>query len=168
MNKREASNIILTGFMASGKTTLSKKLEKSFGYTRISTDEMIVEKLEMSINEIFDTFGEEYFRKLENEILLEVIEVLKDSSKNFVVDCGGGICYAENLVELKNFGEVYFLNVPFERLLNRLEKDTTRPLARDKNSLRRLYQVRLKAYKKLAVKEIFGVSTDDFVKELGL
>ncbi len=168
MRKREKNNIILIGFMASGKSTLSKNLEKDSGFIRISTDEMIAEKMQMSISEIFANHGEEFFRKLEDEVLYTVSEMLRDTSKKFVVDCGGGAMYANNFNELKNYGDVCFLNVPYERVLDRLKNDKSRPLANDEESLRRLYTIRLKDYKRLADFEYFGTVASDFVKALDL
>ncbi len=168
MRKREKNNIILIGFMASGKSTLSKSLEKNSGFIRISTDEMIAEKMQMSIGEIFANHGEEFFRKLEVEVLFTIIEMLRDTSKKYVVDCGGGIIYASNFNELKNYGDICFLNVPYEKVLDRLKNDKSRPLASDKENLRQLYRIRLKDYKALADFEYFGTVASDFVKDLDL
>ena len=58
-------NIVITGFMATGKTEISKALCTLLGYSRIDTDDEIVKEAGMSINDIFAKFGEEHFRKLE-------------------------------------------------------------------------------------------------------
>ncbi len=168
MNKREKNNLILIGFMASSKTTLSKKLEDTNGYIRISTDDMIVEKMQMSISEIFEKYGEAFFREQENEILGTIIDMLKNSNEKYVVDCGGGVVSAHNFQELKTLGEVCYLNVPYEKIFKRLENDTTRPLAVDFQNLRTLYRLRLKEYKKFADFEYFGNNSDDFMKILDL
>ena len=62
-------NIVLTGFMATGKTEISKAISEISKYNLIDTDDMIVEQEEITINEIFDKCGEEYFRKIECEVI---------------------------------------------------------------------------------------------------
>ncbi len=167
MKIREKNNFILIGFMASGKTTLSKELEM-LGFTRLSTDEMIIEKMQMSISDIFSNYGEEYFRKLEEETIYSVIEILKDTSEKYVIDCGGGLIRANNFSELKKYGEVCFLNVAFEEVVNRLKYDNTRPLARDKEKLCKLYIARLEEYKNIADFEYNGAGLEDFIITLNL
>ena len=62
-------NIVLTGFMATGKTEISKAISEISKYNLVDTDDMIVEQEEITINEIFDKCGEEYFRKTECEVI---------------------------------------------------------------------------------------------------
>ncbi|GAG82863.1 unnamed protein product [marine sediment metagenome] len=85
--------IFLIGFMGSGKSTTGKQLAKRLGYTFVDTDNLIVERLGMSVNEIFDRLGEKTFRKNETRLLNELI--LKN---NLVVSTGGGLpCYGNNM-----------------------------------------------------------------------
>lgn len=62
-------NIVLTGFMATGKTEISKAISEISKYNLVDTDDMIVEQEGITINEIFDKCGEEYFRKTECEVI---------------------------------------------------------------------------------------------------
>ena len=71
-------NIILTGYMGCGKTTVGKHVAKRLGYTFVDTDEMIVEQQHRSINEIFADDGETAFRVMETELLKQMIDAKRD------------------------------------------------------------------------------------------
>ncbi|MCI8520935.1 MAG: shikimate kinase, partial [Clostridia bacterium] len=93
-------NIILTGFMAAGKTEISKAIAAMSSYTLYDTDDMIEKKCGMSINEIFDTHGEKYFRQIEKEVVREA-----SGFKNAVIATGGGVVLdKENIDVLRNTG----------------------------------------------------------------
>lgn len=62
-------NIVLTGFMASGKTQISKELSKLTGFSLVDTDAVIEEKTGLSINDIFEKFGESKFRDIEHDVI---------------------------------------------------------------------------------------------------
>ena len=79
-------NIVLTGFMATGKTEISKAISEISKYNLVDTDDMIVEQEGITINEIFDKCGEEYFRKTECEVIKKAAE-----KKNVVIAPGGGV-----------------------------------------------------------------------------
>lgn len=122
-----ANSIVLIGYMGSGKTTVGKALAKKSGRKFLDTDAMIVSKKNMSINEIFDQYGEAYFRDLETELLKE----LEDSDGEYIISCGGGLpVREENRPYLKRIGKVVYLNVNETDILMRLRGDTTRPLLR--------------------------------------
>ena len=82
-------NIVLTGFMATGKTEISKAISEISKYNLVDTDDMIVEQEGITINEIFDKCGEEYFRKTECEVIKKAAEM-----KNVVIATGGGRFHA--------------------------------------------------------------------------
>lgn len=118
------NNYVLIGFMGSGKTSFGKWLCKKTGRKFIDTDEEIVREQQRSINDIFATDGEEYFRKLETELLKELI-----FSENCVISMGGGTPVSENNRPLlKELGQVIYLRTSVDTLCERLKKDTTRPL----------------------------------------
>lgn len=123
-------NIVLTGFMASGKTEISKAIASISKYELIDTDDMIVEEAGMTINEIFANHGEEYFRKLENEIIKKA--AAKD---NAVIATGGGVVLnRENISELRKTGIIFNLSPDFSVIEERLEKAAaTRPLLRNQS-----------------------------------
>ena len=79
-------NIMLIGFMGAGKTTVSKELSKVTGKAELDMDAYIVEKEGMSIADMFEKHGEEYFRAKETESLMEIMEKM-----DLIVSCGGGV-----------------------------------------------------------------------------
>lgn len=129
------NNIVLTGFMGSGKTTAGRYIEKEYGYTFLDTDEYIEKKEGCTISEIFKKKGEKYFRSLETEILTELSEILD----NTVLSTGGGMpLREENAVLLENIGKVFFLDVEADTVYERLKGDKSRPLLLNYDSPERI------------------------------
>lgn len=128
LNKKKSSgeNIILVGFMGSGKTTLGKWVSKKSGRVLIDTDKEIENEQGMTISEIFEKYGEEGFRQIETEYLQNMI---KNGVKNSVISVGGGTpLRAENRELLKRIGTVVYLRTSAEELYHRLKYDAKRPL----------------------------------------
>lgn len=122
----DRNNIILIGFMGSGKTTFGKWIEKNQGMQLIDTDSLIVEQQDMSINDIFAQHGEEYFRKLETECLEELN---RKHVQNAVVSVGGGLPLRDvNGELLHKLGIVVYLRAGVDTLVKRLSHDSSRPL----------------------------------------
>lgn len=118
-------NIVLIGFMGSGKTTFGKALAKELNMDFIDTDEYIVEKSGMSIADIFEEKGEAEFRKIETDTLIE----LRDNLKNTVLATGGGMpLRTENAFLLKEIGRVLYLTASNQEIYDRVKGDTKRPL----------------------------------------
>jgi shikimate kinase len=118
------NNIVIIGFMATGKTSVARYLANELGKEYVSTDEMIVKKENKAINSIFEKEGEIRFRELE-------IEVIKTISKmdNIVVDCGGGIVLNWiNVVRLQEKGIIILLTASEEQILERSALSPERPL----------------------------------------
>ncbi|MCK4463342.1 MAG: shikimate kinase, partial [Candidatus Omnitrophica bacterium] len=93
-------NIVLLGFMGTGKTVIAKKLAEKTGMQYVSTDELIVEKEGMSINDIFTKKGEPYFRDVEKKVVYDI-----SGLDNVVLDAGGGIVMdLENIRNLRKKG----------------------------------------------------------------
>jgi shikimate kinase len=117
-------NIVLIGFMGAGKSTISDFLKTVFAMDVVEMDQIIAEREGMSISDIFETYGEEYFRNLETELLIEM-----QSRKNVVISCGGGVPMRErNVVEMKKNGRVVLLTAKPETILNRVKDNHDRPL----------------------------------------
>ena len=91
------NNIILIGFMGSGKTTFGRWIEKNHGMKLIDTDKLISLQEEKSINAIFAEHGEEYFRNLETDMLNKLLE---RDTQNCVISVGGGLPVKEENREL--------------------------------------------------------------------
>ena len=110
-------NIFLIGFMGAGKSTISDYLKNVLAMC-------IVERQGMSISDIFETYGEEYFRELETNLLIEM-----QSRSNVVVSCGGGVPMRErNVTEMKKNGRVVLLTAKPETILERVKDNHDRPL----------------------------------------
>lgn len=125
MKKRK--HIYLTGIMGSGKSTVGKLLARNLSYPFIDTDHEIVKREKRSINKIFETDGEDYFRNLETQVLKDL-----DPSSKMIVATGGGIVLrSENREIMSNKGIVFFLDTPVEQIAKRLEGDTERPLLKN-------------------------------------
>ena len=99
-------NIFLVGFMGAGKTTVSKYLSSMLAVERVEVDELIIKKEGMSINSIFEEYGEEYFRDCETSTLIGL-----EKRDRLVVSCGGGIVLREeNIASMKKNGKVVLLD----------------------------------------------------------
>lgn len=125
--KTERKPIVLIGFMGAGKTSIGAVFARSRGIPVLDTDQMIEEKAGMSISEIFKTQGEEHFRRLETQILEELLK--KGKEETFLLSTGGGLpLRSENRRLLKQIGTVIYLKAFPETVLKRLKDDRTRPL----------------------------------------
>ena len=117
-------NIFLIGFMGAGKSTISDYLKNALAMDVVEMDQCIVERQGMSISDIFETYGEEYFRELETNLLIEM-----QSQSNVVVSSGGGVPMRErNVVEMKKNGRVVLLTAKPETILERVKDNHDRPL----------------------------------------
>lgn len=137
-------NIILTGFMASGKTTIGTELAKMLGFAFADTDSMIQKEEGRTIPEIFASDGEEYFRNAETEIAKKTANM-----SGTVVSTGGGmVLRRENVEYMRKNGIVFYLDTDFDVIVRRLENAEGRPLAdgQDKESLRARFDARQEFY----------------------
>lgn len=124
-------NIFLVGFMGAGKSTVADGLERMLGMERIEMDAMIEQRQDMTIAEIFDEYGEEYFRNLESNL---VIELQKKSQA--IVSCGGGVVMRpENARNMKKHGRVVLLTATPQTVYERVKDSTDRPILNDNMSV---------------------------------
>ena len=112
--------IVLLGYMASGKSSIGRRLSKKLSLRFLDLDDYIIEKEKMSISEIFKNKGEVYFRLIENKYLKEVLNFEDD----FILALGGGTpCYANNMHLIKNSDAVsFYLQSSVKSLVKRLLK----------------------------------------------
>ncbi len=117
-------NVCLIGFMGAGKSTVSALLSDEFAMQVVEMDQVIAEREGMSISEIFEVYGEEYFRNAETNLLIEM-----QSKTNVIISCGGGVPLRErNVEEMRKNGKVVLLTAKPETILDRLKDDHSRPL----------------------------------------
>ena len=124
--------IVLLGYMGSGKSTIANRLSKSTGIPFVDLDKSIEQRVNLSINKIFEQHGEIYFRKLEHEIFVELL----NTPGELIISLGGGApCYANNheLLNGENVISIYLkasVDTLFERLVSNKSK---RPILADKS-----------------------------------
>ena len=117
-------NIFLIGFMGCGKSTMAKLFSEKTGAKLIEMDETIEAETGMSINQIFETYGEEYFRDLESRLITRIAE-----EGGAIVSCGGGaILRLENVDNMKKNGKIVYLSAKPETIFQRVRHSTNRPL----------------------------------------
>ncbi|MBX2948570.1 MAG: shikimate kinase [Crocinitomicaceae bacterium] len=123
-------NIILVGYMGSGKTTLGKKLASRLGLTFVDTDKRIEQNEGMTIPEIFSRCGETHFRALEKKLVAELRE-----EENLLVSTGGGMpCFNELMKDLNEIGTTIYLKRPAKELAERVfNSKKKRPLTDGKS-----------------------------------
>lgn len=152
MKQKLKHNIILIGFMGSGKTSVGVRLAERLTYQFKDTDQMLEKKAGDTINRIFSAHGEEYFRNLETELLKELVPSLDQA----VLSTGGGMPIREqNSKLLKELGYVVFLKASKQTTLNRLKGDTSRPLLQGEDlekKIDRMLEMRTPIYEKAAHK----------------
>lgn len=119
-------NIVLTGFMGTGKTTVGYILASSLKRTLIDTDQMIEEKTGLTVSQIFVQHGESYFRDLESELILKLKQYRPGS---LVIATGGGaVLRGRNLKILSENGVIIALTASPSAILRRISKTNQRPL----------------------------------------
>lgn len=144
-------NIVLIGLPASGKTTVGRLLAEKLGKAFFDSDEMIEKWLGKSIPEIFREQGEPFFRKAEEEVLLELAQ-----KRGAVIATGGGAVLSEKaMTALRQNGILVFMDRPLEKL----SVGEDRPTAPDKKALAALAEKRRPLYEKWADLIVSGDKT---------
>jgi shikimate kinase len=149
---KDASRIVITGFMASGKTSVARALAGMLECSMIDLDEFISERERRSIRSIIEQKGERLFRQRESSALAHVLR----SERAGVIALGGGAWTIERnrrLIARRHCLTVW-LDAPFESCWQRITQagNNERPFARDYDQGRRLYQERLPSYRLATVR----------------
>lgn len=140
-------NIVLCGMMGAGKTSVGRKLQFLTGRQCVDTDDIIVEKYG-KISDIFENYGEAYFRNLETQ----TAEILAGKD-NLIVSTGGGfVLREENVNFLKRNGKIFYLRARLSTLVERVGDGDSRPLLRDgaEKKLAQLMVTRAPVYERVA------------------
>jgi shikimate kinase len=152
-------HVVLTGFMAVGKTAVGRRLAKRLGYDFIDTDQLIEQQGGMTIAQMFERLGEAAFRERERRVIAELLP-----AKPTVIATGGGTFVdEENRHRLKHLGVVVCLVTSLETILDRVGRNDARPLAQGdaRRRLTELYELRKPAYGKADVLvETEGLTVD--------
>ena len=150
------NNIILVGFMGTGKSVVGKKLAAKLNKDFVESDDMIEAREKMPIRDIFEKKGEPYFRRVEKEVIKEA-----SSRKNVVISAGGGaIVDEENFNNLKNSGTLICLKASPDTILKRTKDLKTRPLLNVPDPKKRIEEL-LKKREPYYNKANFIIDTDN-------
>lgn len=159
-------NIILTGFMATGKTSVGRTLASHLGYDFVDTDQLIESRIGMTIAELFQEKGEEAFRKMEADLARELAD------KNGLVIATGGrfMLDGDNAAVLGKTGRVFCLVATPEEILKRAESDSNvRPLLQVPDPLEHmveLLQQRKKGYEQFPQVVTSGKSPEEITEDI--
>ena len=153
----KTGNIFLIGFMGCGKSTVASKLNQMYGMHVVEMDQEISNRQKMNIADIFEQYGEEYFRDSESALLKEIA-----MNSEQVVSCGGGVVLREeNVAEMKKSGHIVLLTAKPENVLKRVVGNDDRPILKGRKNIKdieELMEVRRAKYE--AAADIV-VATDD-------
>ena len=149
-------NLVLIGFMGTGKSTVAAYLSCQYGMEIVEMDEVLARQEGMSIPEIFQVHGEPYFRNLETELLKKL-----QNCQNKIISCGGGAALREeNVKEMKKNGKVALLTASPETILDRTKTDTSRPLLKDRKTPESIASLMQQRQEKYLAAADFVISTD--------
>ena len=144
------NHIVIIGFMGSGKTRVGKRLAKDFDIPFVDIDRVVTKKMNLSSKEIFDRFGEPFYRALETTAVKALIE----DPEQKVISLGSGLPMQEqNEKYIKKLGTVVYLTGSYETLKKRLENSSSNPLiegADKADKIKKLLKQRDPVYAKFA------------------
>ena len=167
MNPKRA--VFLVGFMGAGKTTTGRALATRLGWQFLDLDDLIEQRERRTVAEIFAASGEPEFRRVETAALEQLLRELPSLEPTVVALGGGAFVQPANAVLLKQFGApVVFLDAPVDELDARcVPRAGQRPLFRDAEQFRRLYEERRSGYVKAGLRlDTSGKSADEVALEL--
>jgi shikimate kinase len=154
---KRTPGIYLVGFMGSGKSTVGRALADELGWNFLDLDEEIEREQGTSIASIFDQHGEPEFRLIETEALHRCVRLVQSGHPRVISLGGGAFLHPENLDLVSNNGVSVWLDCPLPVIERRIAAFDHRPLARDPNRLRHLYEVRREGY----ARADYRIETDD-------
>jgi shikimate kinase len=148
-NDRCIVNVALIGFMGAGKSSVGRLVAEQLHFDYLDTDELIQSRTGRTITEIFSTDGEAAFRKMEQELVVELAARTKT-----VIATGGGLpVNPQNLLNLKEYSLVVCLWASPEKIWERVKHQTHRPLLHDADPQKKIRDL-------LAVREPFYKQAD--------
>ncbi len=143
---KRTPGIYLVGFMGSGKSTVGRALARHIGWSFFDSDDEIEAAENMPISQIFDTRGEEEFRRIESAVIRQHVASI-ERGRPAVLALGGGAFVAEaNRQHVLSNGVAIWLDCPWETVERRVSQASHRPLARDPAKLRTLFDERRAVY----------------------
>ena len=143
---KRTPGIYLVGFMACGKTVIGARLADVLGWSFADTDADIEAEQKVTIPEIFDTRGEQEFRKLETAAIRNRVHSIEMGNPTVVALGGGAFAQQSNFELIRENGVSIWLDCPLDLIRSRVEQSSHRPLARDPGKLEMLYHARRESY----------------------
>lgn len=143
---KRTPGIFLVGFMGCGKSTVGHALAEELGWHFLDLDTEIELAEGTTIAEIFDARGESEFRRIESAALTRCVRTVQTGRPHVVSLGGGALLKEENFQLVSNNGVTIWLDCPFETIEKRVAAVAHRPLARDLDRLRELFELRREAY----------------------
>jgi shikimate kinase len=145
---KRTPGIYLVGFMGSGKTTIGRRLADELGWSFADLDADIEAEVGTTIAQIFDTRGEEEFRRIETTAIQKRVRMIEKGRPMVVALGGGAFAQRGNYELLENNGISVWLDCPFSMVRARVSQESDRPLARDPEKFRELFENRREAYQR--------------------
>jgi shikimate kinase len=143
MKRISGKNLVLVGFMGTGKTEVGRLVASALNRRFVDMDRLIADRQGMPVAEIFRSRGEAAFRALEAEAAAELAAL-----RGLVISTGGGVVLsADNVARLRENGFVVWLDASVDVLRQRLQNDTTRPLLAGEADMAALYESRRALYR---------------------
>ena len=143
---KRTPGLYLVGFMGSGKSTIGRALADELGWHFLDLDEEIERREGVTIASIFDTCGEEAFRRIESDVLAHCVQAVQSGRPQVISLGGGAFLNEENFALASNNGITVWLDCPLEIIERRVAMADHRPLARDPEKLRELFELRREGY----------------------
>jgi len=143
--------LVLVGLMGVGKTSVGKRLAAVLGFEFVDADEAIEEAAQMAIPEIFETYGEPYFRSGERRVIARLIEEAHARPGKVIATGGGAFVDPETRALILERAVAIWLDADLDTLVDRVGRRTNRPLLKDGNP--REILARLKAEREPAYAE---------------
>ena len=138
-------HIFLVGMPGAGKTTLGRRVAQNLNMRFVDTDQRVSEMMGMSVNDIFASLGEPFFRNAETGALVELV-----GQPPCIVSTGGGICtMSENVTIMQNHGVIVHIDRPLDQILSDIKTDR-RPGLSDREDVIDLYNRRIGYYRAAA------------------
>ena len=145
---KRTPGLYLVGFMGTGKSTVGKLLASELGWPFIDIDEEIEKQEGKLVVHIFEERGESAFRALETDMIRRHVHAIQAGMPSVLALGGGAFVQKQNWEILENNGVTVWIDSPFNILQQRLDGDTTRPLARDPQRFHQLFLDRREFYKR--------------------
>lgn len=143
---KRTPGIYIVGFMGVGKSTVGRMLADRLGWRFVDMDEEIEMQQNSSISKLFETVGEEEFRRIESEAIRLRVHRIQAGHPMVIALGGGAFTRPENIDLLLNNGIVLWLDTAFAILKRRVEGASHRPLARDPAKFKELFEARKRFY----------------------